>query len=118
MIIETITVGGSGITIFIVWRFFKRKIENLKSELKQSKSKLISAYVKFGKSFEHFVPFIKNFPGTKENTIFLGMPIDFISFEEDRIIFTEIKTGSSPLSKKQQKIKKMVEEGKISFKEL
>lgn len=118
MIIETIIIGISGATIFIVWKSFKRKIENLQSELKQSKSKLISAYVKFGKSFEHFVPFTKKFPGTKENTVFLGMPIDFISFEEDSIIFTEVKTGSSPLSKKQLKIKKMVEEGKIAFKEL
>ncbi|MBT7238132.1 hypothetical protein HN865_04750, partial [Candidatus Woesearchaeota archaeon] len=105
MITEIITIGVSGSAIFIIWRFFKRKIDILESTVKESKSKLISAYVKFGKSFEHFTPFAKNFPGTLENTTFLGMPIDFISFEEDCIIFIEIKTGESQLSPKQKRIK-------------
>ena len=108
-----IGIASLGILI-IAWRVYL-KIKKLKSELKQSKSKLISAYVKFGKSFEHFVPFTKNFKGDLEKTVFLGMPIDFICFDKDAIKFIEVKTGEARLSLKQNFIKKQIEQGKVKF---
>lgn len=48
----------------------------------------------------------------------MGMPIDGICFDEDSIKFIEIKTGNSKLSQKQEKIKKMVENKKVEFKEV
>lgn len=96
----------------------KSKIVELEEELKKYKFGIKSAYVKFGKSFENFVPFIHNFPGDREKTQFLGMPIDFISFDEDTIKFIEIKTGNSQLSPKQKNIKNMIEDGKVEFREV
>ncbi len=95
-----------------------KRLKELKAELKTSESKCKSAFVKFGKSFEHFVPFIKNFPGDREKTVFLGMPIDFICFDDDYIKFIEVKTGSSALSPKQNKIKKMIENNQVKFEEV
>jgi predicted Holliday junction resolvase-like endonuclease len=95
-----------------------RRLKELKDELKKAQSGLKSAFVRFGKSFEHFVPFIKNFPADKEKTVFLGMPIDFISFDNDYIKFIEVKTGNSQLSPKQNRIKKMIEKGLVKFKEV
>ncbi|MFW9872084.1 MAG: Holliday junction resolvase-like protein [Candidatus Thorarchaeota archaeon] len=102
----------------IVWKYLNNKIESLNDEVKRYKFGIKSAYVKFGKSFENFVPFISNFPGNRENTTFLGMPLDFISFDEDSIKFIEVKTGNSQLSPKQRKIKQMIENKQVEFKEV
>ena len=116
MIIE-ITIG-TGIGALLIWIIFRKKIKKLRKELKKSKSELKSCQVKFGKSFEHFVPFIKNFPGNREKTIFLGMPIDFISFDEDTIKFIEVKTGQSKLSPKQKYIQNQIKEERDEFKKM
>ena len=82
------------------------------------KFNLRSAYVKFGKTFEHFAPFTNNFPGNKETFVFMGMPIDGICFDEDSVKFIEIKTGNAKLSSKQERIKKLIEDKKVEFKEV
>lgn len=109
---------GIGLASFITWKLLSKKIKTLEETNKKQEFQLRSAYVKFGKSFEHFIPFCKDFPGDKENTVFLGMPLDFISFNQDKIIFIEAKTGDSKLSQKQKRIKKLIEEGKVEFKEV
>lgn len=109
-----VVVSGA---IYAAWNSHKKNKE-LQQELKQSQSQLRSTYVKFGKSFEHFVPFIKDFPADREKTTFLGMPIDLISFDEDTIKFIEVKTGSSQLSSKQKYIKNQIEQGRVEFKEV
>ena len=109
---------GIGIGALIVWKYTKNDMDLLKEEIKRYKFGIKSAYCKFGKTFEHFAPFTKNFPGDKEKSVFLGMPIDFICFDEDTIKFIEVKTGSSWLSPKQKFIKKQIEQGKVEFKEV
>lgn len=91
---------------------------SLKDEVKRYKYGIKSAYVKFGKTFEHFAPFTDKFPCDKEKAVFLGMPIDYIAFDEDSIKFIEVKTGSSMLSPKQNKIKNLINQGKVEFKEV
>ena len=105
------------VAVYIAYRLFKSNKE-LTLELKQALSKVKSQQVKYGKSFEHFVPFIKDFPADRECTTFLGMPIDLISFDKDTIKFIEVKTGQSQLSPKQKYIQRQIEEGRVEFKEL
>lgn len=112
------TIITTGIGMVLVWIFFRKKQSELLQELKEARSATRSAYVKFGKSFEHFVPFIKNFPGDLEKTQFLGMPIDFISFDEDKIRFIEVKTGQSQLNANQKRVKKLIDEKKVEFLEV
>jgi len=116
--IKTIITGivGTG-SIILAWQIYL-KFKKLKHELKKTRSELKSAYVRFGKSFEHFVPFTKKFTGDLEKTVFLGMPIDFICFDKDSIKFIEVKTGQSKLSQKQNRIKKQIDEGKVKFMEI
>ncbi|MCW8966226.1 MAG: hypothetical protein OQK82_06030 [Candidatus Pacearchaeota archaeon] len=114
IIIYTITLV---ILFFIAW-YIRLKFIKIKKDLAKTSSQLKSAYVRFGKSFEHFVPFTKKFKGDLEKTVFLGMPIDFICFDKDKIKFIEVKTGNSKLSQKQKFIKKQIEEGKVEFMEV
>jgi len=91
----------------------------IESQLKKTTFALRSAYVKFGKTFEQFVPFTKDFTQEEKNGfIFLGMPIDGVIFGEDNIKFVEIKTGEAQLSGKQKKIKAMIENGQVEFMEV
>lgn len=117
MIIQTITITTTIIVGYLAWKLYQQ-IKELKSEVKKYKSQVKSKEVMFGKSFENFVPFIKDFPGNREKTIFLGMPIDLICFDEDSVKFIEVKTGVSQLSPKQKKIKKQIEDGKVEFLEV
>ena len=85
--------------------------ENLKHDYK-------SMYVKHGKSFEQLFPFMKNYPYEYRNFRFIGNPIDGLSFENDKIVFMEFKTGDSKLSEKQKKIKSLVENKKVEWQEI
>lgn len=72
-----------------------------------------SSEVRLGQISEHLAPFLLNFKHDPKKAHFLGMPIDYIVFDEDRVIFLEIKSGGAQLSKTQQQIKKLIEDKKV-----
>lgn len=74
-----------------------------------------SSEVRLGLTVENVAPFLDEWPYESNNFRFLGNPIDGVSFNEDEVVFVEIKTGASRLSKSQNKIKVLVEEGKVRF---
>ena len=112
-----IIIGIAGTSILVLRKSFL-KVQETKEELEKIKYQLKSAYVRFGKSFEHFVPFIKDFPGNKERTTFIGNPVDFLVWDDTGVKFVEVKTGSSQLNTSQKNIRKLIEEGKVYFLEL
>ncbi len=96
-----------------------KKIMTLEQEITNKNEFIKHSYRKFGRIFEQYAPFTKNFP-TKDLSkfIFLGKPIDGIIFGEDKITFVEIKTGKSVLSENQLRVKNQIEQGDIEFKEV
>lgn len=90
------------------------------SELEQKYKKLLnqkkSSEVRLGKIGENLAPFTDEWPWDPNNFRFIGSPIDGIQFKDDEIIFVEIKTGRSRLSKYQTKCRELVETGKVTFK--
>lgn len=74
-----------------------------------------SSEVRLGKTVENVAPFFEQWPYDASDFRFLGNPIDGVSFNEDEVVFVEIKTGASRLSKSQHKIKSLVKEGKVKF---
>lgn len=74
-----------------------------------------SSEVRLGKTVENVAPFFDEWPYDPGNFRFLGNPIDGVSFNEDGVVFVEIKTGQSRLSKSQNKIKSFIKEGKVKF---
>lgn len=117
VIIAIVTIGMIALG-YLTYRLHK-KSKDLESQLKKTTFSLRSAYVKFGKTFEQFAPFTKDFTQEEKNGfVFLGMPIDGVIFGDDKIKFIEIKTGEAQLSGKQKKIKKMIEDGQVEFMEV
>ena len=118
-----ISIGG-------VYYHFKRKIKILKLEFENQKAiirrdaKKRSGAVQWGKTIEHFVPFMSEFPVPPEDCTFLGMPIDYVGFTDTgsktkcSVHFVEVKSGSSFLMGKQKNIKKAIEEGRVHWHEI
>ncbi len=100
------------ILILLLIYYFK-KSQNMKEQLEKLKHKKTSNEIKHGQIFEQLIPFSQNFPFDPKNFKFLGNPIDGIVFENDKIIFVEIKLNNSTLSAKQKKIKDLIEKKEV-----
>jgi predicted Holliday junction resolvase-like endonuclease len=80
-----------------------------------------SRAVGFGKTIEHFVPFMKDFPVPPKDLQFYGNPVDYIGIKDRdnsdkcEVHFIEVKSGSSNLNKHQKNIKKAIDEGRVFF---
>jgi len=91
---------------------------SLIKQLRKIQWRLKSVYTKHGLMAEQFLPFSKLFPGDPRNFRFLGSPVDGISFEDDKVLIFEFKTGKSRLSPKQEHIKDLIKKGKVFFQEV
>ncbi len=74
-----------------------------------------SSEVRTGLIAEQMAPFLETFPYDPRQAHFLGRPLDFIVFTDDHIRFVEVKSGESKLTDVQRKIRKNIEEGRVSF---
>lgn len=83
-----------------------------------------SSAVNWGKTIEHFVPFMTKFPIPAEDVVFLGMPIDYVGFTDTdsktkcEVHFVEVKSGNAALMGKQRNIKKAIQEGRVHWHEI
>ena len=102
--------------IFVVLVFLVRRYRLLYIKEKRKKA---SISVKYGKFMEHYIPWIRElFPYKPERFRFIGNPIDGILFDDDKIVFMEFKTGKSSLNNFQKKIKSLVQNKKVEWKEV
>lgn len=93
-----------------------RELVNTKESLSNMFSQKKSSEVRLGKDAEVLTPFLDVFPYNPKYARFVGEPLDFIIFDPDKeITFVEVKSGNSKLSPKQNKLKKLIEEGKVKF---
>lgn len=98
------------------------EISGLKSQVafqEEQYSKLFSqkksSEVRTGKITEQIAPFLEDYPLNPQTARFIGDPIDFVHFDEDKVTFVEVKSGKSQLSKKQRGIRDLIKEGKVEF---
>lgn len=115
-------VGAVAIVLFAILLFqmwvvgqHKKAIAILTQNLIDVQKSKKSSEVRLGKMAEHMAPFINGWPYDANNFRFLGSPVDGIQFTDNQIIFVEIKTGRSRLSKRQALFKKLVGEKKVTF---
>ena len=74
-----------------------------------------SSEVRTGKITEQIAPFLADYPNNPRTARFIGDPIDFVHFDEDKVTFVEVKSGKSQLSKKQRAIRDLIKDGKVEF---
>ncbi|MDD4983268.1 MAG: Holliday junction resolvase-like protein [Candidatus ainarchaeum sp.] len=89
--------------------------ENRKDAVKRSRS-VLSGLVN-----EQLAPYLPNFPFNPSEIKFLGKPIDFIVFsgldnkEVKEVVFVEVKTGGSVMSKTERSLKDAIEGKRVRW---
>ncbi|MBI2545425.1 MAG: hypothetical protein HYW22_02420 [Candidatus Aenigmarchaeota archaeon] len=75
-----------------------------------------------GKTLERLIPFLKDFEYDPHDIRWMGDPIDFVIFDGNssehgpkQIVFCEVKSGDSKLSKDQNRIKELIENRKVKW---
>jgi predicted Holliday junction resolvase-like endonuclease len=83
-----------------------------------------SRSVLLGEVYEKIAPFLPAFPFAARDMVFLGKGVDYIVFDGlsegklERIVFLELKSGSSRLSKNEAMIRDAIRGKKIDYQEL
>ena len=92
-----------------------KELEDTKEQLDSVKGKQISERVRLGQVGENLLPFLAGFPYEPKRVRGLFQPIDLLVFNDDEIVFVEVKTGDAKLTEKQRNIQRLIEEGKVRF---
>ena len=95
-----------------------KKLEEETESRKKTLSQKKSSEVRLGHIAEKLAPFLDDFTFDPEDATFLGKPIDYIVFEEEIITFVEIKMGKSQLSTKQRRIRDLIKNKHVGWKEI
>ncbi len=106
------------IILFVLLIFAILHIFSLNEQISEILFSKRSQSVKYGQLTEQWIPFSKEFPFNSQNFRFIGKPIDGIVFDDEKIVFIELKTNKSNLSDVQKRVKKLVEEKKVEWFEL
>ena len=100
----------------------KNDLENQIFEISEQKKKVTSqkksSEVRLGHIAETLAPFLDQFDFDPETCVFLGKPIDYISFGDDEITLIEVKSGKSQLNSRQRHIRDQVKAKLVSWKEV
>lgn len=129
-VIEIVLVLLVLVVIYLIYKnlewklkFEQRIKEWIATEEKKIREDAItrSARTLSGKTLEKLIPFLDKFPYDSHDMRWLGDPIDFVIFDghsektPEQIVFCEVKSGDSKLSKIQNKIKDLVEKKKVKW---
>jgi predicted Holliday junction resolvase-like endonuclease len=106
----------SGLLILLYKRLWVSH-ERVKLDLQDALFSKKSLSTKYGKMTEQFIPFLDSYPYNEQDFRFIGSPIDGVQFEPDKVVLVEFKTAGSGMSKRQKEIKRLVEKGKVEFRE-
>lgn len=116
-LITLLVVGSVSVALLCAWfsRKERKKAKEWKKKFHQIQHDKIASEVRVGKIGENMAPFLEDWPYDPNTFRFLGNPVDGIQFCDDEIIFVEIKTGKSRLSKGQRNLRDLVQAGKVRF---
>lgn len=115
-VILFLLLGLFCLSIFVT--YFYKRYNKLLNKQKRDLSLRKSREVIIGHTVEKIAPFLEVFGHDPQKSQFLGQPIDYIVFEDEKIIFIEVKSGKSQLSSKQKLIKKLIQDKKVEWKEV
>lgn len=96
----------------------ENQLESTIDDKKKITSQKKSSEVRLGNIAETLAPFLDQFDFDPENCVFLGKPIDYISFADDEITLIEVKSGKSQLNSRQRHIRDQVKSNLVAWKEI
>ena len=108
-------VVALALTLAVVARLTLDRITKLKARVRELESSKQSLSTVYGRITEQWAPFMAGYPYDPRQFRFLGSPVDGVQFEEDKVVFVEFKTNGSALSPRQQRIKELVQQGRVEW---
>jgi hypothetical protein len=106
------------LALVVTVRLYNDRVTRLKDELKALSASRQSLATTYGRITEQWAPFMARYPYNPQNFRFLGSPVDGVQFEEDRVVFIEFKANTSRLTPGQQRIRDLVQAGKVEWLEV
>lgn len=100
-----------------------QRLAKAEQRIRADAIKKSTAVVK-GKVAEQLVPFQPNFGFNPRDARFLGSPVDFLVFRGltegilDQVIFVEVKTGKSGLSRRERQLRDVIDAGEVYWEEI
>ena len=94
------------------------EVKHLEASYSKLLSQKKSSEVVTGQITEKLVPFLDEFNHNPRDATFCGNPIDYVIFGPEEITILEIKTGNARLTKKQEHIKSLVQNGDVVWEEI
>ena len=134
MVLITITICSLAFAAYVYFshdKIAQRKAESYLEKWKVKEEKAIredaysrSRAVSFGKTIEHYVPFMENFPVNPKDVQFFGKPIDYVAFSDRgskrkcKVHFIEVKSGNANLSQDQEGIRAAIKNNRVYWHEV
>lgn len=106
------------LALVVTIRLYQSKVERLRDELRELASSKQSLATTYGRITEQWAPFMARYPHNPQNFRFLGSPVDGVQFEDDKVVFVEFKSNTSKLTPLQQRIRDLVQQGKVEWLEV
>ena len=100
----------------------KKQHEEKVPEIRENAIKQSRAVLS-GQFSEQIAPYLPGFPFKPTEARFIGKPVDFIVFKGmdekkiDEVVFVEVKSGQSHLSKVEKSLKETIQNKKVSWHE-
>ena len=108
---------------FLVGKYVAKKQHEEKIPKEREDAIKQSRAVLSGQFSEQIAPYLRDFPFNPTEARFIGKPIDFVVFRGmdkkriEEIVFVEVKSGQSQLSKIEKSLKSAVENKNVSWHE-
>lgn len=103
----------------IIWKIIKHSVLKNERAISIKKSKSVILW----EVYEKVLPFLPNFPYQPRDMTFVGKWIDYIIFDGlnewnlKKIIFLEVKSGTSKLNQNEKMIRNVILQNKVEYKE-
>ena len=114
-LILSIVAGFGGLVLYTA--HLRRRLDIALKILQDERTRQRSISASYGRITEQWFPLMRHYPYDSANFRFLGTPVDGVQFEDDKIVFIEFKSNRSELSALQKKLKKLVQQGKVTWEE-
>lgn len=109
-----LALGFAALWLLTAW-LAVRAARRARTRLRDLASAKQSQSTRYGQITEQFAPFLAAWPWDAKRFKFLGDPVDGVQFNDDGIVFVEIKTAGGRLSPVQRQVRDHVEAGRVAW---
>lgn len=119
----TLSAIAIAVTAFLLGFLLGRIVRYLSVRKERSDAVKRSQSVILGSVYEKILPFLPGFPYSPKDMVFIGKGFDYLVLDGlsmgnlKRIVFLEVKTGTSKLNANERQVRETVASRRVAFEE-